>query len=230
MFGMQMQIRDKMLYSFSSDKASIGIGAMIVFIAMVLVASIAASVLIETSNNLEAQALKSGGETEDEVSAGIRVYQIIGQYGSRDIGGTTYSRYHNMSIMVTPCSGTDGIDLSEVILTIANNSKMCVLSYGNTFAATPSASGVFSTTGLFDLNTTEFGIIVIEDRDSSCTSQAPVINNGDKALLTVNLSASFNGFAGKQDCRGMVIVEEGAPGVFLFRTPATSLKTVVEFF
>lgn len=217
-------------FFFNKNTASMGIGAMIVFIAMVLVAGIAASVLIQTSNTLETQALKSGGETEDEVSAGIRVYQIIGQYGTRNISGNYYSRYHNMSIIVTPCSGTNGIDLAETIIKIANSSKELILSYGDVFVSTPSGNGVFSTPGVFDLTASEFGVIPLEDRDGSCTAAAQVINEGDKALLTVNLSACFNGLAGREDIQGMVIVEIGAPGVFLFRTPPTSIKTVVEFY
>ena len=60
------------------DVGSIGIGAMIVFISMVLVAGIAASVLIQTSAKLEVQAMKTGQETTDEVSGGIAVYSVIG--------------------------------------------------------------------------------------------------------------------------------------------------------
>ena len=222
--------KKKIFCSFFNDKASIGIGAMIVFIAMVLVAGIAASVLIQTSNTLETQALKSGGDTKDEVSAGVRVYQIIGQYGTRNISGTLYSRYHNMSIIVTPCSGTKGIDLSETVVKVVNDSTSIILTYGSVFASAPSGNGVFSTAGAFDLNASQFGIIPLEDRDGSCTSGAPVINEGDKALLTVNLSACFNGLPGREDVHGMVIVEEGAPGVYLFRTPPTSVRTVVEFY
>jgi len=227
---MWMQKKPRLLNYIFDTEASIGIGAMIVFIAMVLVAGIAASVLIQTSNTLEAQAMKTGAETNDEVGAGIRVYQIIGQHSNRNISGTFYSRYHNMSIMITPCSGTDGIDLSNVVITLANDSKKCILSYGNVFASAPSQNGMFSTSGVFDLNAGEFGIIRVDDMDNSCTASNPVINQNDKVLITVNLSACFNGLPGGADIRGMVIIEKGAPGIFLFRTPSLSSKTVVEFF
>jgi flagellin FlaB len=212
-----------------SNRGSIGVGGMIVFIAMVLVAGIAASVLISTSNTLETQAMQSGRETRNEVAAGIRVYQIIGNFNTRNIGGTDYTRYHNMSIMVTPCAGTDGIDLAETVITVANESKQVALSYGEVFSASSSGSGVFSTPGAFDLTGSQFSIIVIEDRDNSCTAAAQVINEGDKVLLNVNLSACFNGLRGHEDIHGMVIIEEGAPGVFLFRTPGQSSRSVVEF-
>ena len=53
------------------DVGAIGIGAMIVFIAMVLVAGIAASVLVQTSTRLESQAMKTGSDTIEEVATGV---------------------------------------------------------------------------------------------------------------------------------------------------------------
>jgi len=60
----------------TKDVGAIGIGAMIVFIAMVLVAGIAASVLIQTSARLETQAMATGAETTAEVATGINVVDI----------------------------------------------------------------------------------------------------------------------------------------------------------
>ena len=104
---------------------------------------------------------------------------------------------------------------------------MCLLSWDNTFALEPSGSGVFSTGSCFDIGPDDFGIIVIEDADESCISANLVINRGDKAILTINLSACFNGLESKTDIRGMVMDEQGSPDFFLFRTPTTCSKTVV---
>jgi flagellin FlaB len=69
----------RMRFYLAFDRVgSMGIGALVIFIAMVLVAGIAASVLIQTSTKLENQAMSTGSETTREVSSGIAVYNIEG--------------------------------------------------------------------------------------------------------------------------------------------------------
>ncbi|RLI11499.1 flagellin [Candidatus Bathyarchaeota archaeon] len=200
------------------DVGAIGIGAMIVFIAMVLVAGIAASVLIQTSSRLESQAMATGEQTTAEVATGIAVANVEGHVSSGSID--------KLAISVRPRAGSKDIDLSTVVLELSNSTTKCVLTYDNTqFASTPAAAGLFST-NTFSLSAGEFGIIVLEDADSSCKSSTPVINRGDKVVLTVNATATFGGIGVRTDIWGRVVPEEGAPGMISFRTPASLTDTI----
>jgi len=214
----------------NKDVGSIGIGAMIVFIAMVLVAGIAASVLIQTSTRLEAQALQTGRETTAEVSTGIAIYNIEG-YTSDSTGGDL----ERMVIMVRPRAGSDGVDLQETYIELSNSSRKVILNYTTSkFLDPPGKDAVFTDlTNLFpddnysygDASNTDgskFGIMVVEDADGSFKSATEVVmNRGDKAFLCINLTGCFNNITERTDMWGMVVPEIGAPGIIAFRTPAS---------
>ena len=199
------------------DIGDMGIGAMIVFIAMVLVAGIAASVLVQTANRLEIQAMQTGSDTMDEVATGLGVTSVEG-FKVTDI------RY--MAILVVPRAGSTDIDLSQTYIEISDTSMKNVLRYESTgFHDTTDINGdIFNNTFFDVLDATHFGVIVLEDGDNSCELATPVINRGDKVLLTVNCSAGavFGSEVGERtDVWGLIQAEEGAPGVFAFRTPAS---------
>ena len=210
------------------DVGSIGIGAMIVFISMVLVAGIAASVLVQTANRLELQAMQTGDETTDEVATGIAVYDIEGhKRPSYDLDF--------IAILVGLRAGSTEVDLSQTYIEISDTSMKNVLKYwGEHFQVKSNMSGrVFDPDWFKNLSATRFGVIVVEDADSSCTASSPVINRGDKVFLTVhcNTSKVFNqDVAERTDIWGMVQAEDGAPGVFSFRTPSSYSDTVFDLY
>jgi flagellin FlaB len=57
--------------------AAIGIGAMIVFIALILVAAVASAVIIQTGEKLQQNAQQSGSDTQREISGKISITQIL---------------------------------------------------------------------------------------------------------------------------------------------------------
>ncbi len=209
---------------WDEESAAIGIGAMIVFIAMVLVAGIAASVLIQTAGNLQMQAMSTGQETESEVATGLAVTDIEGHVAS---GAINY-----MTISIKPRAGSKEIDLDEAVMEISDTSIKVVLKYPGEvhYASSVSGSGVFNTSGVFNVSNTQFGLIELEDADNSCSGSQPVINRGDLVMLTVNCTACFGNLSARTDVWGQVIPEEGAPAVFAFRVPASLTDTVYDLY
>lgn len=94
-----------------NKKAESGIGTLIIFIAMLLVAAIAAGVLIQTTNSLQNKALTVGVQSQNQISNHIDVMKITGMDGTDGI-------IDNITVMIRLAAGSDSIFLNETIISV----------------------------------------------------------------------------------------------------------------
>nr|CAB93655.1 flagellin subunit 1 [Natrialba magadii ATCC 43099] len=91
------------------DRGQVGIGTLIVFIAMVLVAAIAAGVLINTAGMLQTQAEATGEESTDQVSDRLDIVSVSGDVDDPD----DPTQINNISMVTATAPGSDPVDLNQ---------------------------------------------------------------------------------------------------------------------
>jgi len=204
----------------TEKNAAIGIGSLIIFIAMILVAGIAASVFIQTMNSLEQQALQSGQEAIKDVSSGLRVTQVSG-YNN----GSTISQ---IAIFLRTTAGSDYIDLTYTYLSLSDTTRNVILDVNTSIFSSSVSGGLFGTLNDNALTSTTYGLMIIRDVDNSCTPTTPIINGDDLVVLLVNTTACFSGLDVRTEVTGNVVPEYGISGVISFSTPSSYINTIIE--
>lgn len=95
----------------SSARAQIAIGTLVVFIALVLVATITVAVLFDVTDTLQLQTEETGAETEQQLSERLEVVSASGS-NITDSDGT--SEIHRVEIVLTNADGADPVDLRNL--------------------------------------------------------------------------------------------------------------------
>lgn len=197
-----------------------GVGAMIVFIAMVLVAGMAAYAVYQMAQQLESQSQSTGEQTIKEVSTGVRISTVQGHNALGSID--------KIVMIMSPRPGSPQVDLSkaQVELSDATSKHILIFDASSFVDATTGTNDVFGAAA-FPSTGAQFGIIVLKDEDHSCTAATPVLNRGDNVMVTVNTTACFGGLGESVTVIGDVIPETGAWAIIDFITPSVFTDPVL---
>jgi flagellin FlaB len=154
------------------ERGQVGIGTLIVFIALVLVAAIAAGVLINTADLLQGQAQQTGEESTEQVTNNLNVLSASGTTSS----GTLDS----VSVRVSKAPGSGDIQMSGATFRWVGQGTAATIT---TSDASVSVSGDTDLTQESDVAVVEF-----TGNSGSLDSEFP-LGEGYEATLTITTEA-----------------------------------------
>ncbi|WP_226011980.1 archaellin/type IV pilin N-terminal domain-containing protein [Halomicrobium salinisoli] len=182
------------------DRGQVGIGTLIVFIAMVLVAAIAAGVLINTAGFLQSSAEQTGQESQEQVTNRLQILSSTGE----KTGVSGDGAIGNVSLTTTKAPGADDIDLDEVTVQWVDET--------GTYNIVSDATNNANADGVFHVQP-------FKDNDDS----SPVINSPDDRInMKFALSSSD---VASEDLAGPNALDEGATATLRITTSSGTATT-----
>lgn len=106
-----------------NEDADVGIGTLIIFIAMVLVAAVAAAVLIQTSGVLQQKAQQTGKEATAEVSSNLKIVSVVGNV-------TGAGAIDQLDVLIEVSAGGNPIDTNTLKVKYINSNSANFLVLG----------------------------------------------------------------------------------------------------
>jgi flagellin-like protein len=179
------------------DRGQVGIGTLIIFIALVLVAAVAAGVLVQTSGLLQSQAESTGEDAQSEVGNQI---SVVGATGSVDTGNNVVDQ---VDLVVKKSAGSDPIDLEEATIEYTSANASATLTHGGTGTSGASAS--------------EFGTEGIDGGSDTIMS-----DTGDRITVTIDTSSIESGTSGivpGDEAQLRIVDQSGATTIYGINVP-----------
>jgi len=129
----------------TQDRGQVGIGTLIVFIALVLVAAIAAGVLINTAGFLQSQAEATGEESTSQVADGLQIQTSTATVSSGEIS--------RIELKVGLAAGSDPINVTESTIDWSgeNNATTLTIDDIDVTSESPDSNAFVDTNGNLEL-------------------------------------------------------------------------------
>jgi archaellin len=170
-------------------KAEMGVGTLIIFIALLLVAAVAAGVLIQTAGSLQQRALSTGAQATGQISTNAIALEVSATDGRAGNDLTA------LEVIMKLAPGSDAIKFDDVTLTLSANDFSQTLTYGNT------------------ANTTEFTVNYLQ---TGANNQTGVMVRGDVVELAFEASRNLTE---SEDIRINFIPKIGTNTLVVFSMP-----------
>ena len=196
------------------ESGSIGIGAMIVFIALILVAAVASTIIIKTAEELQQNAEQTSSDTRQQISGKVALIDVVVRSTGDELAGNGDNHIATMDVLFRISSGSSGIyppDLSYYITCeVSSTLGMAVdaglfdaldlNTEGDVADATELEAGIsyLATITLGSTDTTDDDDLTAADTDPGCAATATqgeslnmriVVNGGGETLTELKIDS-----------------------------------------
>ena len=182
-----------------------GIGTLIIFIAIVLVAAVAASVIVSTAYVLQQQAQDTADQAIAEVSTGFRIVDVFGTRLNQ-----TNTAIQVVYVKLGLMSGSSPINFQDVVIEIDDGFTEANLVLGST------------------ANTTCFNITSLRDREPLNTPGMYFVTSGDLLMVRLNVSEIGLSLQPQTQVTMKIIPKHGIPNYERFTTPSAYTNVIMD--
>ncbi len=157
-------------------RGQVGIGTLVIFIAMILVATVTAGVLFNTANFLQSQSESTGQEASDRVSDRLVVVNTVGDHV--DDGEIAV-----INMTVRQASGSSDVDLNTTTLQFVSDTAIVTLVNAERVTGPGTDGATFATKA-------------VEDDDGSIAESQVINSPEDRAIIMLDLGENSDYIGG----------------------------------
>ena len=195
-------------------KAAQGIGTLIIFIALILVAAVAAGVLIQTAGSLQSKSLDVGRQSQEKITSDIEVVQI---YATNTSDAQINAGADNITVVVRLGSGSSPVKLEDLLLRYDSASGTQSLTYTDNHQG----DGNNYTTAIYD----------VRYRINGSTHQEGYVTQGDLAEFTFTYGGTITVPINESQTSTLRLVSKnGAVKPVQVTTPSAMIETITYLF
>ena len=207
-----------------NKKADMGIGTLIIFIAMILVAAIAAGVLIQTATSLQNRALLTGDRTRAQVSTAMLYLAVYAENGS-----SPAKQLDDFFLNAKLAPGSDAIKLEDAMFdfSLQDVSANLVFVGSNESVRNCTRGATAETSGYWTDSSTGMGNFSVEYLVRSNDHKDGYLQRGDVVKFCMQAPRSV---AADEDVYISFIPMVGNPAILETSVPDTITTTRVHIF